>query len=549
MPALPDEYPLEERTVGRILALAAAEMGNTPLIVEAGGDTISYRRMDERATRIARGLASLGIDKGDPVLFMMPDGIDLAALWCGLARRGAPEVPINLAYRGAFLRRIVDDSLARTIVIDAGFLDRLEAVAGELPYLERCIVYPELPDTLPERIAGRFETLPFGALEREGDIGPGESGVAALDDAPTYRDLVGIMYTSGTTGASKGVMVCHAHAYRYAWNVTRNHAVGRGDRYYSAGLPLFHIAGQWGVLYGSMLRGATVILRRGYRNEYFWKDIAEHGATSVFLLGAIANFLWQQPESPRDADTPLRTVGMYPVIPEHEAFARRFGVKIASGYGSTENPGPCFHPPGTPFPNNQCVGELSEHVEVRIVDENDIEVPRGTVGEICVRPRNPWEIMVGYWRNPEATARAFRNLWYHSGDAGYMDEQGRLYFVDRVSDSLRRRSENISSMEVEDVVNQHPAVMECAVFPVWAEETEQEVMVAIVTQPDARLDPEELTRYCNERMPYFMVPRYVDVVDEIPKTPTGKMEKYRLREGGVTVTTWDRVAAGIRLNR
>ena len=541
MPPLPDEYPLEERTVGRILALAAAELADTPLIVEAGGETITYRQMDERATRIARGLAAFGIAKGDPVLFMMPDGIDLAALWCGLARRGAPEVPINLAYRGAFLRRIVNDSLARTIVIDAGFLDRLEAVADELPHLERCIVYPELPDTLPERIARRFETRPFAALD--GDEG------AALEDGPTYRDLIGIMYTSGTTGASKGVMVCHAHAYRYAWNVTRNHAVGRGDRYYSAGLPLFHIAGQWGVLYGSMLRGATVILRRGYRNEYFWKDIAEHGATSAFLLGAIANFLWQQPPSPHDADTPLQTVGMYPAIPEHEAFARRFGVRIASGYGSTENPGPCFHPPGTPFPNNQCVGELSEHAEVRIVDENDLEVPCCTVGEICVRPRNPWEIMVGYWRSPEATARAFRNLWYHSGDAGYMDEQGRLYFVDRVSDSLRRRGENISSMEVEDVVNQHPAVMECAVFPVRAEETEQEVMVAIVTQPGVHFDPAEFTRYCNERMPYFMVPRYVDVVDEIPKTPTGKMEKYRLRERGVTATTWDRVAAGIRLAR
>ena len=547
MPALPDEYPLEERTVGRILARASAELGDAPLVVEVGGGTISYREMDERATRIARRLAALGIEKGDPVLFMMSDGIDLAALFCGLARRGAPEVPINLAYRGAFLRRIVNDSLARTIVIDADFLERLDAVAGELESLERCIVHPDLPDTLPGRIAGRFETLPFSALDGDGEVAvEDEPGIA---DQPSYRDLVGIMYTSGTTGASKGVMVCHAHAYRYAWNVTRNHAVGRDDRYYSAGLPLFHIAGQWGVLYGSMLRGATVILRRGYRNEYFWNDIAEHGATSVFLLGAIANFLWQQPESPHDADTPLQTVGMYPVIPDHEAFARRFGVKIASGYGSTENPGPCFHTPGTPFPNNQCVGELSERAQVRIVDENDLEVPRGTVGEICVRPRVPWEIMVGYWRNPEATARAFRNLWYHSGDAGYMDEEGRMYFVDRVSDSLRRRGENISSMEVEDVVNQHPAVMECAVFPVWAEESEQEVMVSIVTHPGTRLDPVEFTRYCNERMPYFMVPRYVDVVDEIPKTPTGKMEKYRLREGGVTGTTWDRVAAGVRLAR
>ena len=541
MDDLPDEYPLEERSVGPVLARAARALGDAALIVEVGGDTISYRRMDRRANRIARGLAGVGVGKGDPVLFMMPDGIDLAALWCGLARRGAPEVPVNRAFRGAFLRRIANDSGARTFVIDARFLGRLAEVAGELSDLERCIVYPRLPGALPDALSRRFEVLPFTALDG-GDDSP-------IDGGPAGHDLIGILYTSGTTGASKGVMVCHAHAYRYAHNVARNHEVGRGDRYYGAGLPLFHIAGQWGVLYASLLRGATMILRRGYRNEYFWKDVAEHRATSVFLLGAVANFLWQQPESPEDANTPLRCAGMYPVIPEHEAFARRFGVRIASGYGSTESPGPCFHPPGLPFPGHRCVGRVGDRAEVRIVDENDLETPRGVVGEICTRPREPWEIMLGYWRKPEATARAFRNLWYHTGDAGWMDEEGRLYFVDRMSDSLRRRGENISSMEVEDVINQHPAVMECAVFPVRAEESEQEVMVSIAPQPGARVDPRELTRFCNERMPYFMVPRYVDVVDALPKTPTGKMEKYRLRERGVTATTWDRVAAGVDLER
>ena len=537
---LPDEYPLESRTVGQILAYTAERLGDAPLVIEVGGDTISYREMDRRANRFAHGLAALGIDKGDPVLFMMQDSIDLVALWCGLARRGAPEVPVNLAYRGGFLSRIANNSTAGTIVIDAQFLDRLEAVADELTALTRCVVYPSVPDAVPERVAVRFEMLSFDQLSSDDD--------SAFEDGPAYHEMLGIMYTSGTTGASKGVMACHAHAYCYARNVGRNHGVGPGDRYYTAGLPLFHIAGQWGVVYASMLGGATVILRRGYRNDYFWKDIAEHDASSVFLLGAIANFLWQQPESPEDAQTPLKYVGMYPVIPEHEAFAKRFDVQIASGYGSTENPGPCAHPLGTPFPNNQCVGVIHAHCEVAILDENDIEVPHGTFGEICVRPKNPWEIMLGYWKNPEATARAFRNLWYHSGDAGYMDDEGRLYFVDRVTDSLRRRGENISSMEVEDVINQHPAVLECAVIPVWAE-SEQEVMVTVTAQPGTQIDPVEFTRFCNERMPYFMVPRYVDIAGEIPKTPTGKMEKYKLREMGITETTWDRVAAGVKLAR
>ena len=344
-------------------------------------------------------------------------------------------------------------------------------------------------------------------------------------------------------------MVSHAHAYRYGNNVAGNHGVTQTDSYYTAGLPLFHIAGQWGVVYASMMRGATVILRRGYRNDYFWADIAEHNATVVFMLGAIANFIWQQAPSDDDCATPLKKVGMYPVIPEHEAFAKRFGVQIASGYGSTENPGPCRHPLGEKFPSNQCVGAIKDTVDCKILDENDVECAPGVVGEICVRSHNSWEIMMGYWNQPEATTKAFRNLWYHSGDAGFIDEQGRLYFVDRVTDSMRRRGENISSMEVEDIVNQHAGVLECAVFPVWADESEQEVMVTITPQPGTELDHEDIIRFCNQRMPYFMVPRYIDVVAAIPKTPTGKIQKYALRETGITATTWDRVAAGVKLER
>ena len=541
MPTLPEEYPLEDRTVGRILTIAAEQMGEKPLIIDVEGGEISYREMDSRAHRIAHGLAAFGIEHQEPVLFMLSDTIELAALFCGLARRGAVEVPINLAYRGPFLSRIINDSTAKVLVIDAQYLDRLEAVATELNALERCVVYPSCPEQIPPAIAERFELSDFSVLYAEGD--------STFDAGPAYHEMIGIMYTSGTTGTSKGVMASHAHAYRYGRNVGNNHGVIESDHYYTAGLPLFHIAGQWGVVYASMMTGATVILRRGYRNDYFWPDIAKHGGTVVFMLGAIANFIWQQPPQNDDAETPLEKVGMYPVIPEHEEFAKRFDVQIASGYGSTENPGPCRHPLGTPFPTNQCVGKIKDTVDCKILDDNDNECETGVVGQICVRPHSPWEIMIGYWNQPEATTRAFRNLWYHSGDAGFIDDEGRLYFVDRVSDSMRRRGENISSMEVEDIVNQHDDVLECAVFPVWADESEQEVMVTITPRPSAMLDPEAVTRFCNERMPYFMVPRYIDVVDAIPKTPTGKIQKFTLREQGITNGTWDRVAAGVKLER
>jgi len=541
MTALPDEFPIEQRTVGQILRQAAARYQDKPVVIDVEGPTLSFRQLDDWSTRIANGLIANGIEFQQPVLIMLPDVVELVALWAGLARRGAVEVPINLAYRGLFLSRIVNDSTATTLVVHQDYLERVADVAAELETLERLFVFPVVPDDLPDVISKRFQVRDFGDIDGD-DQSPVEVDVS-------YRDMIGIMYTSGTTGVSKGVMVSHAHAYRYARNVSMNHGVTDQDRYYTAGLPLFHIAGQWGVVYGSIMRGATVLLRRGYKNDLFWKDIAEHGGTVVFMLGAIANFIWQQPESAEDAHTPLEKVGMYPVIPEHEAFAERFGVLIASGYGSTENPGPCSHSLGSPFPNNQCVGYLKDTVQTRILDENDVPCAPGVVGEICCRPNNPWEVMLGYWNKPGATVKAFRNLWFHTGDAGYVDEQGRLYFVDRVTDSLRRRGENISSMEVEDIVNQHEQVLECAVFPVWADESEQEVMVALTCQRGSTVEPAELIAFCNQRMPYFMVPRYIDIVEEIPKTPTGKIQKFPLRERGITASTWDRVAEGVKLKR
>ena len=298
-----------------------------------------------------------------------------------------------------------------------------------------------------------------------------------------------------------------------------------------------------------MIYGATVVLRQGYRNEYFWPDVAKHNCSVAFLLGAIANFLWQQPQTPEDVKTPMKKIGMFPIIPEHEAFAERFGVELSSGYGCSELPCPMIHHFGEPFPNNQCVGYPTGKYEVKIFDENDQECPPGVMGEICTRPKSPWEMMLSYWRQPEYTAQAFRNLWFHSGDAGYRDEEGRFYFVDRLTDSMRRRGENISSMEVEDEINQHPDVMECAVFPVWDEHTEQEVMTVITPHPGQTIDPVELIEFLDKRMAYFMIPRYVEFSDDIPKTPTGKMQKYKLREQGITAATWDRVKAGVKLSR
>ena len=542
----PSNLPLVERTVGRILARQADRFADKNFIETTSGDCISYRDMHLRSNQFAQGAAAFGIEYQEPVLVMLPDTIDYVTVWCGLAKRGAIEVPINLAYRKNILKRLCNDSTAKKIIIDCQYVERLEEIADDLEHLDCVILYAEDQKldsygTLPPKLAQTYQVAGFEDLFS--DIS------TDFEPAPQFSDLVGIMYTSGTTGASKGVSTTHSHSFCYADGAAEIFYLSEEDRFYTAGLPLFHLAGQWGVCYASMIYGATVVLRKGYRNDNFWPDIAEHSCTVVFLLGAIANFLWQQPKLPEDSETPLKKVGMFPVMTEHKQFRERFGVEISTGYGSTESPCPVIHHFDEPLPNHQCVGFPTGRYDVKILDENDQVCTTGTVGEICTRPRAPWEIMLNYWRQPEYTAKVFRNLWYHTGDAGYQDDEGRLFFVDRLTDSMRRRGENISSMEVEDEVNQHPDVLECAVFPVLAEHSEQEVMVVITPQPDVTIEPEKLIRFLDQRMAYFMIPRYIEFTAAIPKTPTGKIEKYKLRAKGITPSTWDRVAAGIKLSR
>ena len=543
---VPSEIALEDRTVGRILSIRAEEFGEKVFVETTEGDSVTYKQMHEQSNSLAHGLEDFGVGFQETVLVMLPDTIDYLTVWCGLSKRGAVEVPINLAYRKNILVRLCNESGAQKLIVDRSMVQRFEEVAESLNHLNCVILYSEDPQQqgdvfLPPKLAAKCSVHRYEGLFSD--------NIGNFTDGPTYQDLVGIMFTSGTTGVSKGVATSHSHSFCYADGAGEIFHLISTDRFYTAGLPLFHIGCQWAVCYSSMIYGSTVVLRKGYRNEYFWKDIDEHDCTVVFLLGAIANFLWQQPPNQKDPLTPLKKVGMFPVIPEHQAFCERFEVEISTGYGSTENPCPAIHHFGEPFPNNQCVGFPTGRYEVKIFDEDDCELPRGVMGQICTRAKESWEMLIGYWNQPTSTVDAFRNLWYHTGDAGYMDVEGRLYFVDRLTDSMRRRGENISSMEVEDEINQHRDVLESAVFPVWDENTEQEVMAVIVTQPDTKIDPKLLIKFLEQRMAYFMIPRYIDFASEIPKTPTGKMEKYKLREKGITRTTWDRVAAGVKLAR
>ena len=536
--------PTESRDLPTVLANRVDHCPDKPWIITARRE-YSYLEMDDLSGRLARGMQDAGIANGDTVLIMMPDTVDFILAWCALSKFGGIEVPVNVHNRGNPFAYLINDSLARTMIIDVGFLERLDAVKDDLQLLERIVLYDEndsraaLADSgVAEQLGSRFEILHFADLF---------AGQAYTGPGPVYRDLMAVMYTSGTTGPSKGVTTSHAHAFEYAYGIIEMLELEEDD-IYCAPLPLFHIAGQFATIYASCIAGASAVISGPFSVERFWQDISNYRVTCTFLLGAMANFVYRQPESPGDADNPLERALVVPLIPEVEDFKRRFGCLVSTTWGGTEMN--CPTRSGFELANNKTCGRVAEdRYEVRIVDEYDREVADGVPGEALVRPKVSWIMTNGYWQHPEWTERAWRNLWHHTGDMLMRDGDGNLYFVDRVKDAIRRRGENISSMEVENEINSHPAVLECAVIPVSADETEDEVMAVLVARDGENVDPEELIRYLEPRMAYFMIPRYIEVIDALPKTATGKIQKFALREAGVGEKTWDRDAAGIKLNR
>ena len=501
------------RVLGRVLRdRAAAYPDRVGVLFEDRG--YSCGELWSRARRAASVLRTEGVREGDAVLVMAENSIQFLDACFGIALLGAIQVPVNTEYRGEILRHQVANSGARLMVAASPFVDRLEALGDDRGHLQRVLVCEGSATT---RIDSGSWDAAFEAAA--------ELAVAELAD-PQEHDIVAIMYTSGTTGPSKGVRVAQAHAYMYANLASQIIELGPGDVYY-APLPLFHIAGQWALVYASLQAGATAVVRRRFSAGEFWSVVRETGATVTFLLGAMANFLARQELRPDDADNPLDRMLLVPLVPDLEAFSRRFGVRVATCFGSTEVNIPLAAGFGVTDP--AVAGRVVPGFQLRIVDEHDQEVPVGSVGELLVRTDEPWVIATGYHNNHEATLAAFRNLWFHSGDGFRRDAAGNYYFVDRMKDYIRRRGENISSFEVEREVNTFPAVLESAAVAVPSPHTEDDLKVVVVPKPGMTVDPAALREYLRARAPKFMVPDIVESVEELPKTPTGKIQKHLLR--------------------
>lgn len=522
-------------TLGRVLAERAAREPDRPCL-ESGGHILSYGELEERTARVATALQSLGVARGGRVCLMLPNGLPFLVAWFGIARLGAVSVPINTAYRGDLLRELFNNSEASLVVAGEEYLDRIAFVQEGLGHLKHAvIVSAEARSQVPAPL--HLDTSPFESL-----LGFPPS---APEDAGETNPAV-IMYTSGTTGPSKGAVLCHRGVLTFAANHIRHCGITRDDVCYTC-LPLFHGIALLLTAVGGLLAGARLVIGRRFSASTFWEEIRRSGATYASIAGSIAQILHRQPPDDGDRDHHLRVLYSIPAPAAIYAdFERRFATTFVEAYGATDGQIPVYMP--LDAPKIGACGKVIPGFDLQIVDDGDEPCGPGQVGEIVYRSHRPYTMMLGYHGNPQATADAQRNFWFHSGDLGYLDHEGYLHFVDRKKDSIRRRGENISSYEVEKAANDHPAVLESAAVAVPAELGEDEVKIVVVLKPGERLAPEELIAWCEKRLAYFMVPRYVQFTGALPKTPNEKVQKYRLRDGGLD-GVWDREKSGYRLTR
>ena len=499
----------------------------------ADGSQWTYAQTLDITRRTAAGLQALGVQQGDMVHVWLPNGPDMLRIWFAINHLGAVYVPINLAYRGGILAHAIRLSGARLIIAHAGLTDRLRDI--DLGQLQQMVVLGDAGSEGARAVPG-LQTHDASVLL------PAQWQLAPLARPIQPWDLQSIIYTSGTTGPSKGVMssYLHAHATGLAWDF-----INADDRQLVL-LPLFHVGGTAAVV-SMLLRGASIAVVEAFQTDAFWRVVTEHDVTFAILLGSMATLLVKQPPSDADRAHTLRAAMMIPLLEDAPAFHARFGVAVYTLFNMTEISCPIVSGLD-PGPMGTC-GQPRAGVQVRVVDENDCEVAPGGVGELIVRCDQPWSMATGYYGNPEATATAWRNGWFHTGDAFRTDTAGNYFFVDRMKDAIRRRGENISSFEVEVEVNSHPAVLESAAVAVPSALGEDEVLVAVVLRAGAVLTPLELVQHLVPRMPHFMVPRYVRLVDALPRTPTQKVQKHLIRALGVDADTWDREQAGIVLRR
>lgn len=517
-----------QRVFHYILEDRAAAAPDKPFLITRER-ILTYGETNAAINRLARGLSRRGVKKGDRVLVMIPSGIDYILVWQALCKLGALMAPVNDAYHGRMLANQIADVEAIMAIVAPRFLDRWRDL-GAAPGMPATIaVYP--------RADAATDKSGFAALIDFADLPEGDG--ANPPPAVDYFEASALLYTSGTTGPSKGVICGFSHAHATAAPLAR--FCGPDDVFYMF-LPMFH-TGLPHVFGTVLLSGGAMAIREKFSTSEFWEDVRHFGATATLLISTMPAYLMSPAPDARDRVHGLKTVFMAPLLKDIDGFKARFGVsRVVTLFNMTEASTPLIS--SDVLVNSSSCGRPRPGVTARIVDENDETLPPGVVGELVLRSDDPWEFNLGYWRKPEATVQAWRNQWLHTGDLAMRDADGNYYFKDRLKDAIRRRGENISSFEIEIEVKAHPAIAECAAVAVPSPFGEDEVKIVVSLFPGASLDPQDLIDFLTPRLPSYMTPRFVEIREDMPRTPTGKIQKMLLREP--VAGLWDREASGRR---
>src|SRR6201996_3762727 len=516
-PIGPADFGVERFSVAAVLDRRAEQFGDR-VMMSIGGTDVTFEQMRQRSCEAAHALLDLGIGPGDCVALFTATCPEWIYFWLGAGRIGAVSAAVNAANKGEFLLHALRLSRAKAVITDAERQSRVAELADQLPKLASIVVQDDW-------LSGHLATID----EHVGDV----------------ADIGSFFFTSGTTGASKAVATTWHYLFTTAATAASAWGFGSGEVLWTA-MPLFHLSAAPSVL-APMLVGGTTVLAPAFHPGTAWDEMRACGAVGFAGAGAMVSMLWNQPPDPRDAQLPLRFLSAAPIDAAlYRQIEKRYGCRIVTMYGMTE-----AFPiavkgvaedgvPGTS-------GRPNPSFDVRVVDAAGEPVPDGSVGEIACRPRYPHGMREGYVNGDGGVDP--HSEWFRTGDLGVLDSDQNLTYVDRVKDSLRRRGENVSSVEVETVGMGHPAVLEAAAVGVPSDLGEDDILLVVALRSDSAVDYPELLDFCSARMPYFCVPRYVEVVDELPKTIIGRIRKDILRSRGVGPDAWDRESHGYIVSR
>lgn len=504
------------------------------------GVEVTAREVEEAANRLANAMANLGVGAGDRVATLIENSPQQVTSFFATMKLGAIHQPVNTAYRGEFLRHQLVDAGVKLMIVQGSFASRIQLVAGEeTPTLESVIVVGEPDEEIDVVTQHNWQDVLAGASKEfvaDPDIGPG--------------DIACFIYTSGTTGPSKGCMLPHNYLVTLAGQIARTFGRNENDVVLTP-LPLFHLSALCVGVIGTLLVGGRASIGRRFSVSRFWPEVKRTKATIISMLGSLATLIGNSKDHPDQVGHTLRVCMAVPMPPETDKVWReRFGCATRSaGYGLSEASLIAFQLPGDDYKPGSAGKINRREFDVKIVDDEGFDVPVGEVGEIVCRPNMPNVMFTGYWGRPEDTLKVLKDLWLHTGDLGRVEEDDSLFFVDRKKDYVRRRGENISSFELERTFLRNAAIKDVAVHSVLSDLGEDDVKVTAILCDDVKLSEQELAEWAVNHLPYFAMPRYIEFRKSIPRTPTGRVLKYQLRDEGKTANTWDAEEVGFKFER